>query len=173
MVKKPRPGHGRGRLALATTALVTIAAFHAVWYGFGGAIDNIDKVTKLASTLDSSRVPRSARLFWADRRPDARLSFYFDRQSEHMVEPEEIVSKGILNRRTDKHALERMAIDRARELLQGSEPVYLIMGRDSYEQLYDTLVRFADLIGSVQAEEKPERHDWLIITNASRIPVGP
>lgn len=163
---------GRGWLALVATAFVTVAAFHTVWYGFGSAIDNIDKVTKLASTLEASQVPRSARLFWADRRPDARLSFYFDWPSEHMVDPEEIVGRGILNRKTDKHALERMAIDRALELLQGSEPVYLILGRDSYERLNDTLVRYADLIGSVQAEEKPERHDWLIVTNASRIPAG-
>jgi len=163
---------GRGWLALATVAFVTVAAFHTVWYGFGSAIDNIDKVTKLASTLDSSRVPRTARLFWADRRPDARLSFYFDRRSEHMVDPEEIVGKGILNRRTGKHALEQMALERALELLQGSEPVYLIMGRDSFDRLTDTLVRHADLIGTVQEEEKPDRHDWLIVTNASRIPAA-
>ena len=164
---------GRGWLALATVALVTVAAFHTVWYGFGSAIDNINKVTKLASTLDSSQVPRTARLFWADRRPDARLSFYFDRRSEHMVDPEEIVGKGILNRRTGKHALEEMAIERALELLKGSEPVYLIMGRDSYERLKDfTIVRHTNLIGSVQEEEKPDRHDWLIVTNASRIPAA-
>jgi len=164
---------GRGWLALATTAFVTAAAFHTVWYGFGSAIDNIDKVTKLASTLDSSQVPRAARLFWADRRPDARLSFYFDRRSEHMVDPEEIVGKGILNRRTEKHALEQMAMERALELLQGPQPVYLIMGRDSYDRLNKTLVRHADLIGTVQEEEKPDRHDWLIITNASRISAAP
>jgi len=163
---------GRGWLALTTTGLLTVAAFHAVWNGFGSTIDNIDKVTKLASTLDSIQVPRTARLFWADRRPDARLSFYFDRRSEHMVDPEEIVGKGILNRRTDKHALERMAVDRALELLQGSEPVYLLLGRDSYERLNDTLIRYADLIGAVQEEEAPGRHDWLIVTNASRIPAG-
>ena len=164
---------GRGWLALATVALVTAAAFHAVWYGFGSAIDNIDKVSKLASALESSHVPRTARLFWADRRPDARLSFYYDRRSEHMVDPEEIVGKGILNRRTDKHLLEQMAIDRALELLQGSEPVYLIVGRDSYERLKNfTIVRHANVIGTVQGEEEPNRHDWLIVTNASRIPAG-
>ena len=161
---------GRGWLALVTIALVTAATFHAVWYDFGSAIDNIDEVTKLASTLDSSQVPRNARLYWADRRPDARLSFYFDRRSEHMVDPAEIVGKDIFNRRTDKHAFEQIAIERALELLQESEPVYLIMGRDSYERLTDTLVRYADLIGTLQEEKKPDRHDWLIVTNASRIP---
>lgn len=162
---------GRAPLALAIIALVTAAAFHTVWYGFGSAIDNVDKVTQLASTLDSSQVPRTARLFWADRRPDARLSFYFNRRSEHMVDPEEIVSKGILDRRTDKHLLEKMAVDRALELLQGSEPVYLILGRDSYERMNDfTIVRQVSLIGTVQMEEAPDRHDWLIITNAARNP---
>jgi hypothetical protein len=161
---------GRGWLALATTAFVTVAAFHTVWHGFGSAIDNIDNVTKLASTLESSRIPRTARLFWADRRPDARLSFYFDRRSEHMVDPEEIVGKGIFNRRSDKHLLEQLAVERALELLQGSEPVYLILGRDSYERLNDfTVFRHVDVIGTVQAEEKPDRHDWLIITNASKV----
>ena len=165
---------GRAWLALATIALVTVTAFHTVWYGFGSAIDNTDKVTKLASTLDSIPVPRDARLFWADRRPEARLSFYFDRRSEHMVDPEEIVSKGILDRRTDKHALEKLAIDRALELLQGSEPVYLIMERENHERLQDfTLVRRAHLIGTVQEKEKPDRKDWLIVTNAAPTPAAP
>ncbi len=164
---------GRGWLAAITTAVVTVVAFQTVWYGFGNAIDNIDKVTKLAATLESSRVPPAARLFWADRRPDARLSFYFNRPSEHMVDPEEIVGEGILNRETDKHALERMAVDRALELLQGSKPVYLIIGRDNYERLNETLIRYADLVGAVQNGETPSRHDWLIVTNASRIPSTP
>ncbi len=165
----------RGWLALSIIALITTAGFQAVWHGLGSDIDNIDKVAKLATTLDSSQVPRTARLYWADRRPDARLSFYFNRRGEHMVDPEEIVGKGILNRRTDKHAIERMAIERAVDLLQKPEPVYLIIGRSNYDRLREhaQLARHADLIGTVQEEEKPTRYDWLLITNATRISAVP
>ncbi len=160
---------GRRGLAFATVSIVTVAAFHSAWHGLGGDIDNVDKVAKLAATLEASGVPRSARVFWADRRPDARLSFYFDRRSEHMVKPEEIVSQGILNRETEKHALEQMAIGRAFNLLRSTDPVYLILRRDRYERVGDVLGGYARVLATVQMEATPDRHDWLIITNAPRV----
>jgi hypothetical protein len=86
-----------------------------------------------------------------------------------MVDPEEIVGQGILNRRTQKHALERMAIERGIQLLQGAEPVYLIIGRDSHERLGDLIGEHSDVIATVHDTTEPARHDWLIVTNASRI----
>ncbi len=164
---------GRAFLALSTVALVTVLTFHTVWNGFGATIDNIDKISLLASTLDNEGVPRTARVFWADRRPDARLSFYFNRRAEHMVDPHEIVGAGILDRGADKHLLEQMAVGHALQMLRGAEPVYLILRRDHYERLSDTLSLYADLVATVEAAEEVSRHNWMIVTNASRVTAAP
>lgn len=163
----------RGPLALGALAGVTVVAFHVAWNGFGRSIDNIDKISQLASTLERTHVPPTARLFWADRRPDARLSFYFNRRSEHMVDPYEIVGAGILDRGADRHLLEQMAMGRALQVLRSAEPVYLILKRDHYERLYNTLSTYADLVGTVETAEEPSRHNWMIISNAARITAAP
>jgi hypothetical protein len=164
---------GRGPWVLAAIALVSMASFHTVWNFFGRTIENIDMVSRLAATLETQGVPPDARLFWADRRPDARLAFYFNRKSEQMVDPHEIVGAGILNRRTDKHLLEKMAIQRALGLLSGSEPVYMIIGKDHFDRLKAMLEAHANALATVPSGEKPSRHDWVLVTNAKRIPVSP
>ncbi|MEK6676141.1 MAG: hypothetical protein AABZ47_10865, partial [Planctomycetota bacterium] len=160
---------GRRALAMISIAVVTALGFQAAWYGFGHAIDNVDKVAKLASALDAGGVPKTAHVYWADRRPDARLSFYFNRRSEHMVDPEEIVTKGILDRRADKHLLERMAIERALEYLRGRETIYLLMRRKSYDRLGESLLQTSSILGTVSMEEVPSKDDWLIVTNAKHV----
>ena len=130
-------------------------------------------VARLASALDEQGVPPGAKVYWADRRPDARLGFYFNRKSGHMVDAHEIVGAGILNREADKHLLERMAINRALDVLGGSEPVYLILRRDRFDMLKETFAEHADVFASVQAEESPTRHDWLVISNAAKLKAAP
>ena len=68
-------------------------------------------------------------LYWADQRPDARLSFYFNRRSRHLIEVSEIVTR-MVDRTGADATLEQMVLDRVRELLDGPRPVYLILDRE-------------------------------------------
>jgi len=157
---------GRGSHALILTAAVSALAFHAIWYGAAKEIDNLDKVAKLASMLDENHVPRSSRVFWADARPDARLSFYYNRASEHMIDAAEIVSQGIFNRRSQKLALEKMALQRGLEIVRSTQPVYLILRRENYEHAVETLALRTTVIGVVQGSKDSNKQDWFVVTNA-------
>lgn len=156
----------RGQLALGTMALVTVTVFHFGWNGIGTSLGDMAEVRRLASTLDSSGIPTSARLLWADQRPDARLSFYFNRRSEHMIDAEEILARGILNRRTDKSAIEQMAIARGMELLQGPEPVYLIIGRENYLRIKNSLGQGVQVVGAADELAKSTGGRLLVVTNS-------
>ena len=155
---------GRGRAAFATVAVIMVAAFHLVWYAAGPAIDNVDKVAALARVLDAAGAPDDATICWADQRPDARLSFYFDLRSAHLVEPAEIVTR-MVDRTGADARLERMVLDRARALLDHPHPVYLILDRQNFDRHAELLAEGAHRLGLVDLDGKPDAADWVVVGN--------
>ena len=106
---------GRGWTSFGIMAVTTIATFHTAWYWCAPAIDTLDevnKVTALARALDAAAVPPDAKVLWADRRPDARLSFYFNRNSTYMVTAEEIVNR-MVDRTNKAGQIEQLGLERA------------------------------------------------------------
>ncbi len=155
--------------SFAVTALVTVTAFHTVWHVHGHAIDNIDKVAELAKELDKIGVPKDATVLWADRRPDARLGFYFNRKADHMLDPNDIVKKVPDREKVGKTALEIIAATHGKELLQGSKPVYLIVRRRSYDRWKDHLPDGCEIVGSVADAPTPNERDWLLLSNVNNL----
>lgn len=154
----------RGWAALGLTAATAVVTFQAVWHFAGSAIDNVDKVAALARLLDEAGVPREARVLWADKRPDARLGFYYGHNSGYLIPPAEIVSL-VVDRTRAKEKLLAMAVERARKHLSDSTPVYLIVQREHYG-----FVKMQDqvpvhLIGFVHEPGDPPKKDWMVVTN--------
>jgi hypothetical protein len=125
-------------------------------------------VGALARALDDHRVPRDAAVMWADQRPDARLSFYFDRRTRYMVTPAEIVER-IVDRsgQRGKDVVRRMALDRAESLLRGDRPVYLILERGHFEQWKQAMSGPGRLVAAVDSDPRSESNDWVIVTNGA------
>ena len=157
---------GKGWSAFGLTAGTSIVAFTATWQLCGPVFGNLDKVTALARALDKAGVPADTQILWADKRPDARLSFYFGRQSRYMVTPAEIVSR-MVDRTKAKMQLLELAVERAKDLLENSRPVYLIVERSNYDKMMRVrrFTELAHLIDIVHEAGDPERKDWTIISN--------
>ena len=81
-----------------------------------------------------------------------------------MVTPEEIV-KRVVDRTRGKQTLEQMALDRAAELLDAPQPVYLVMDRKSYEQWRAAISAHGRLLPCAQGETPPDPKDWVILSN--------
>jgi hypothetical protein len=146
------------------TAFTALFAFQAVWYGCGRSIANLDKVAELAHALDAQGVPHDARVLWATQRPDARLSFYFDRTSRQMISAGEIVQR-FVDRTTHGQDIELMVLERAESLLAEGEPVYLILDREDYSKarmlgLDEKVYLIAEANDPAGAD-----NDWVVISN--------
>ncbi len=156
--------HGRGGLAMAAVALTVVVGFHVVWYGQATRLDNLDKVAALARALDSAGVPRDARVIWTDQRPDARLSFYFNRRSEHLIPPAEIVTR-MVDRTGQDASLEQIAAERAQALLANPTPVYLILDRHHLDRHQRWIAASGRELTSVQIGPGSSTEDWVVVTN--------
>jgi len=156
---------GRTGPAFASLACASVVLFLIVWYTCVPRVDNVEDVAALNHTLDANGVPPDARIIWADQRPDARLAFYFHRRSEQMIDPYEIVAR-MVDRTKGKDLLRQMVLERVTGLLSGTEPVYLILKHEHFEQLRSAAaVRFR-LVGIVDSDAFTQKNDWVIITNA-------
>lgn len=166
---------GHGWIALGILALVSIVAFHTVWYCYTPVIDmldEVDKVAALAQGLDTAGVPSDAKVLWVDRRPDARLSFYHNRHSTYMVTPEEIVGR-MVDRTKQKQTLQELVLNRADALLGADEPVYLILERRHYDQLSSFMSHKGRLIASAGSKFEREGKNWVVVSNTSISHPGP
>jgi 4-amino-4-deoxy-L-arabinose transferase-like glycosyltransferase len=154
---------GRGWAALAIMSVASVGTFNFVWHNCGATLDDMEQPTGLAQGLDAAGVPRDAAVYWADSRPDSRVSFYFDRTTQHMLKPEVIVSAIVDRTRGGRAKLEDMVLERGHELMNGPTPVYLILERESYA----AWKMAGGMHGYVVAEVKrePSRKDWLVVSN--------
>lgn len=150
------------RAALGVLAGASAMCFLITWLGFASLIGDMGRVTRLEATFRAAGVPGDARILWADERPDARLSFYFNRRSGHMIHPSEIVDR-MVDRTGMKAELTRMASQRAAELLRSLEPVYLIMDRHRYEAGIADLPPWRALpdVAEPSSREPPQ---WVVLT---------
>jgi 4-amino-4-deoxy-L-arabinose transferase-like glycosyltransferase len=155
---------GMAWTGFGTTAATAVFAFMASWYCCGDLLENVGKVTALNQVLEDQEIPHDAKVYWATRRQDSRLSFYHARYTEQMVQPAEALDVGV--DRTEKQAdLEEMVLDRAQSLLNSPEPVYLILDRDEYAMARLLGVgRQAHVIGFAPDASKKE-NDWMVISN--------
>jgi 4-amino-4-deoxy-L-arabinose transferase-like glycosyltransferase len=159
---------GLGWVALGVTAAATVAAFDLGWYLCPAAIDSVGelaKVVALARSLDTARVPRDTPVYWVDRRPDARLSFYFDRPGRYLVTPQEIVSR-MVDRTGQASRIRAMVFARAKERFGGAEPIYLVLQRRHYNLVKDSLPDKVRVVAPAGGPSRPDK-DWLVLTNAS------
>lgn len=162
---------GRGWSALALTVVITIAAFHSAWYLCGPTMtaESSERVARLDQALDKAGVPAEAKIYWADSRPDARLSFYFGRQPRYTLTPEEVVEFIGVNRTRPgiKKLLEAHALKKAESLLTGSQTVYLLASYEKYNEARNTIkgVAFHD-IARIRCDVTNPDKDWIVVSNA-------
>ncbi len=159
----------RPRAALLVTAMTITAVFLQVWYAVAPSLTNFERVAVLHRQLLDHGVPEGAAIFWADQRPDARLRFYYNRRSAHLVNPADIVMKMVERKRSDV-ALQSMAMERAGELLAGADSVYLILDREHLpliERVDPTVRARLHQVAAVDLDGKPDDDDWVVISNAS------
>jgi 4-amino-4-deoxy-L-arabinose transferase-like glycosyltransferase len=161
---------GRGWWALALTAVTTIGAFHCVWYLCGPSLtaESSDRVKMLDAALDHAGVPADANIYWADSRPDARLSFYYGRRPRYTLTPEEIVEFIGVNRTKPgfKDLLKAHGRERAASMLRGPETVYLLASFEEYEEARNAIkgVTFHD-IARVRCDPGKPHKDWMVVSN--------
>lgn len=155
---------GRGWMAFGLTAVTSVALFQCTWHGFDDVFGNLDKIAALDAKLDELGVSEDGRVVWADQRPDARLAFYFDRRNEHLITPAQIVQRMVDRTGGDK-VLERMGIDRASELLDDPEPVYLVMDVEKYEMARTYIPDAGHVVAIVDADAHSRKEDWVIVSN--------
>ncbi len=157
----------RGWWAVGVTATATIAAFQLIWHTCGSTIASVEKVAALYRTLETAGVPAIGPVLWVDQRPDARLSFYFARQSRYMITPAEIVTE-MLDRTQGKDKLLMMTMERASDLLKSPQPVYLILARKNYDLMKSELFGRAFLIDAIHLPGDPARKDWMVVSNVQQ-----
>jgi hypothetical protein len=159
----------RGWWSMATLSAAMIGGFLTVWNVAGGALDNVDDVAALDRELNAAQVPRSAIIYWADQRPDARLEFYFGRRSAHLVDPSELVQRWV--DRTSMEAKTEMlgtVVDRLKAAFAGTEPVYVLLNRRRLWWLDQepSLKDHSRTLCTVDVDTKPDDHDWFVLTNS-------
>ncbi|NLE28348.1 MAG: hypothetical protein GX629_01605 [Phycisphaerae bacterium] len=155
---------GRRWTAFGLTAASSILAFHAVWYGCGTIIDNIDKVADLERVLNEQGISKDTPILWVHDRPDGRLSFYFARCPRPMIQPEEIVTK-FVDRTTQKDTLKNLVIERTEQLISSPKPVYLVLDREEYDlaRMFGFATN-ACVIGEIKDSGRPGK-DWILLAN--------
>lgn len=158
--------HNRRWIAFGLTASTSVFMFLAVWFGCGSLMDDFNNVAALDHLLDKHSISGDAHVYWVIRRPDARLSFYFNRWTEQMIQPAEIVEK-IVDRTMAKNqeALEQMVVDRADELLARPHAVYLILPRKEYQlaKIFGFAAE-ARIVGAVKDAGSTD-DDWIVVAN--------
>lgn len=163
--------HGRGWAALALTAVSVVAAFHLGWYLCAPTLtrESLDAVARLDRVLDDAGVPADARVYWADSRPDARLSFYHGRRPRYTLTPEEVVQFIGVNRMKPglKDLLEAHGIERADEMLAGSETVYLVVRYKKYDEAKSRIKTPAYDVARVEYNPRDPKQDWMVVSNRS------
>lgn len=160
---------GRGWWALALTAVTTIAAFHCAWYLCGPSLtaESSDRVRMLDEALDEAGVPAEANIYWADSRPDARLSFYYGRRPRYTLTPEEIVKFIGVNRTKPriKELLEEYGFQKAESMLAGDDTVYLVVGFEKYSKFENRIKVRAYDVARVKCDATNEKKDWMVVSN--------
>jgi hypothetical protein len=159
---------GRSLAAVMATAVVVTLAFVVGWQVIGPRVDKFERVTALDEKLNEVGVPRDVSLYFADQRPDARVSFYCNRRIRHLIAPADIVRKSVVRERGDLW-LQFMAIDKAQELLSSPGPVYLLLDRKHLlfiDQMPPELQERVHVLVSVRTSEDSTRaDDWVVVTN--------
>lgn len=154
----------RGWLAMGLTGLVTVCTFNAVWYRCGPVLGDIDDVNTLAARLTEVGVPAHAKVYWADKRPDARLAFYHDRDSFYLTEPSEIVTK-MVDRVGGDEDLQEMAIENALKVMKSPEPAYLLVRKRSFQLMHDYEGVEGNALARIPVDPKRPDKDLLIVAN--------
>ncbi len=158
---------GRNWQSLGLAAVTTVMAFPLVWYSATAALDAMDDVAKvaaLANNLNAAGVPPQANLYWVDRRPDARLTFYFNRPSTYLLTPEEIVTQ-MVDRTGKASQLQALVLKRALQRLRDPESIYLILQQRHYNLVKDSLPRTIRTVAIAPDADRPDKA-WVVVTNA-------
>jgi len=161
---------GHGWWSLALTSLITIAVFHSAWYLCGPSLaaESSDRVRMLDEALDQAGVPVDAKIYWADSRPDARLSFYYGRRPRYTLTPEEIVKFFGVDRTKlgFKERLKAHGRKKAESMLTGPETVYLLASLEEYNEARSLIkgVTFYEIARVECDPENPDK-DWMVVSN--------
>ena len=159
----------RGWLAMTITGLAAMVTFNVVWYSCGAVLGDIDDVRQIISALNELRIPRDARIYWADKRPDARLDFYFNRPTYYLTEPSQIVAR-IVDRTGGEDDLQEMAIDNAKAVMHASTPAYLLVSRKRFNLMEQYAGLSGTVLDSVPLDPKKPEKDLLIVANRAPTP---
>jgi len=161
---------GHGHWGMTIVSVTMIGTFQGTWYLCGRTIDQRDDLGKLAAldhALNDMRLPEHAKVLWPVSEPPARLSFYFNRRTDYLIPPEEIVRK-VLDRKRDKAKLQRLVEHRVNELIESSEPVYFLLSRKRYELWRSILPRRAHIVATATDSPMESDDDWVIVSNTQR-----
>lgn len=158
---------GRPWAGLVAAAVATALAFQVAWHGFTPTLDKasqMDMIRRLAVALDQLGVPHDEPVYWADQRPDARLSFYYGRSAAYLLPPADIV-KEMVDRTGMAARIRAMAIQRAHDLLGQSQMRFLIVTREHYEAWKGDLGAIAREVEVTDPSSPPSKHDWYVVSN--------
>jgi 4-amino-4-deoxy-L-arabinose transferase-like glycosyltransferase len=154
---------------LLTIGCGMTCAFCAGWYALGPRLANIDRTALLDQKLDVAHIPSRGPLFWVDQRPDARLIFYYNRWSAHLIAPAEIVEHSI-DRTHESRWLQETALQRVGILMAGHHAVYMILDRkhlDLLDRLPPAARSLVRVLGTIDPDRHPDGEDWVVIANVS------
>jgi 4-amino-4-deoxy-L-arabinose transferase-like glycosyltransferase len=159
---------GHGWVALGATAAASVMAFIGVWYGFAPLLTNTGRVEIAARALQEAGIPDDAAVYWVDRMPDARLSFYFGRRSRPLLDSAEAAS--LAEDRSDPMAMmSAFAVvkDRMESLLNSPEAAFLILRRKSYDRWISQFEAQIHVVGVIPVEPDRPMKNRVVITNVA------
>lgn len=160
---------GRSRGSLVTVGLTSVLVFTLGWGVFGPALEDVDECFAVARRMDELKIPADAPLMWLGGRPDPRIDYYTRRAVRPLIDTDRLIAEhaGKWDDDTIKLAAARHACD----LLNGTEPVYVLFNRaqlNLVKEFFDIRVRE---LFSVDHDELGNRPDeWVVVTNLSHPP---
>lgn len=151
----------RSFIAVGATAFV---CFTSAWCVMGPALGNLDTPMNLVAELHKSGVSDDAAFYWASNRPDGRVVFYGQRPLRQIIDPYKLIAQH--HRRATGDEMRMMVASRICALLEGSEPVYLVMQREDFDLLMSFMKPPARKLFSIDRGDVGHcDDDWIVLTN--------
>ena len=156
----------RGRRALSFGLIPTtaVAVFVSGWLWIGPYLGLDAQARDVLAAIEAADIDPGAEIYWGDRRPDARVVFYGQRDIRYIMTPMEVEAE-LEGRPRDRQALELRVADRIIHLLAGDKLVYIVMRAGNWGRLSNVLEVEGRVLDVVDGRQSEPDSSLVIVTN--------
>lgn len=150
--------------SLLAVGLTSAVVFTQGWSMAGPKLAHTEAPAAIVDGLARAGVPPNEVLHWAGLRPDGRVLFYGRRPIGQVVDPYRLIAEH--GDRVDRGGLRMMVATEVCGLLESPVPAYIVLKRDSFEQLMRFFKPPAREMFSVdRGDPGKDDGDWVVVTN--------